>query len=94
MNFITIKRSSVMFCFALVLALCGCAKGPSGPNKDLFMTVMSNNAKEVSRASYRYCTPLLEVYCSVSSLVPFLIGGLLAITYLPWTSLALPRLLH
>ena len=44
-------------------------------------------------ASYRYRMPLLEVYRSVFSLVPFLIAGLLAITYLPWISLALPRLL-
>ena len=45
-------------------------------------------------ASYRYRTPLLEVYRSVLSLVPWLICGLLAITYLPWLSLALPKLMH
>jgi C4-dicarboxylate transporter DctM subunit len=45
-------------------------------------------------ASYRHRTPLLDVYRSVLPLVPWLIGGLLAITYLPWLSLALPRLLR
>ena len=45
-------------------------------------------------ASSRYRKPLLEVYRSVLPLVPYLLAGLLAITYIPWISLALPRLMR
>ncbi len=44
-------------------------------------------------ASSRFDRPLLEVYRSVASLLPMLLAGLAAITYLPWLSLALPGLL-
>ena len=45
-------------------------------------------------ASSRFGRPLLAVYRSVASLLPLLLAGLAAITYLPWLSLALPGLVR
>jgi tripartite ATP-independent transporter DctM subunit len=45
-------------------------------------------------ASSRFGKPLLEVHRSIASLLPLLLAGLAAITYLPWLSLALPGLLR
>ncbi|WP_084612656.1 TRAP transporter large permease subunit [Pseudogulbenkiania sp. MAI-1] len=45
-------------------------------------------------ASSRFGKPLFEVHRSVVSLLPLLLAGLVAITYLPWLSLALPGLLR
>jgi cytohesin len=49
MNFKSTRQSGVMLCFALALALCGCATSPSGPHTDLMRAAESGNAKEVSR---------------------------------------------